>query len=250
MTERGIIQFDEEQSRAVEAAYRTPDVVAQRRRLVELLELQPGERVLDIGCGPGFLADEMAAAVGAPVTGIDQSESMLALARARTPGNEYRRGDAKALSFEDAAFDVITSTQVYEYVDDVPLALREARRVLRPGGRLLIMDTDWDTVIWRTSDYERHARVLKAWDAHFVHRDLPRRLPQLLREGDFELRTVEAIPFLNVGYDPQTFTGALVQFVAAFEGTEEGQAWREDIESLGPDYFSCMNRYVFVATRR
>ena len=78
-----MLRFDDESSRRVEAAYLTPDVVAQRRGVREWLALRPGERVLDVGVGPGFLAAEMADEVGpdGTVAGIDVSESMLALAR-------------------------------------------------------------------------------------------------------------------------------------------------------------------------
>jgi len=136
------IRFDAAMSRRVESAYTTPDVVEQRRVVVGALSLQPGERVLDIGSGPGFLACEMASAVGASgsVTGIDPSEHMLALAGERqAPAHvTFRPGNASDLPFADAEFDVVTSTQVYEYVADMPRALAEAHRVLRPGGRALI----------------------------------------------------------------------------------------------------------------
>jgi arsenite methyltransferase len=71
----------------------------------------------------------------------------LAAARARPPGAapvEFGPGDVGALPFGDGSFDVVTSTQVYEYVADMPAALAQARRVLRPGGRLLVLDTGYD----------------------------------------------------------------------------------------------------------
>ena len=79
------LAFDEERSRAVDTLYATDDVVGQRRATLEALDLQPGERVLDIGCGPGYLAAEMAELVGPEgfVQGIDPSPHMLAIAARR-----------------------------------------------------------------------------------------------------------------------------------------------------------------------
>ena len=148
-----MLEFDEENARRLEAIYRTPDVIEQRRAIRAALLLQPGERVLDIGSGPGFLAAEMAAVVGpnGRVHGIDPSETMLASARRRDAPVEYRTGDALALPFPDEHFDVAVCTQVYEYVEDVAAALAEARRVLRTGGRLLVLDTDWDSIVWHSA---------------------------------------------------------------------------------------------------
>jgi SAM-dependent methyltransferase len=116
------LQFDEEASRRLEATYTTPDVVEQRRAIRTALALGGGENVLDIGSGPGLLACEMAAEVGAvgSVDGIDPSESMLALARGRRPPEgaaeiRFVTGDACALPFADESFDVAVATQVYEY---------------------------------------------------------------------------------------------------------------------------------------
>src|SRR5436305_9148174 len=120
---RATLQFDEEASRRSEATYMTPDVVEQRRAVRVALALGQGEKVLDIGSGPGLLARELAAEVGAlgSVDGIDPSESMLALARRRRPAAgaaEVRCvvGDACALPFADGSFDAAVATLVYEYV--------------------------------------------------------------------------------------------------------------------------------------
>jgi arsenite methyltransferase len=79
---------------------------------------------------------------------IDTSETMLARARRRDAPVEYGVGDALALPFPDEHFGVAVCTQVYEYVEDIAAALTEARRVLRAGGRLLVLDTDWDSIVW------------------------------------------------------------------------------------------------------
>ena len=94
-----MLEFDEENARRLVAVYTTPDVVDQRRAIRAALALQPGEHVLDIGSGPGFLAAEMAEEVGADgrVHGIDPSDSMLAIARrSETPGRVRPRRRAGA----------------------------------------------------------------------------------------------------------------------------------------------------------
>jgi len=243
-----MLQFDEENAKQVGTAYMTPDVVEQRRAVRELLALQPGERVLDIGSGPGFLADEMAAEVGpdGAVRGVDASESMLAIARRRETAVEYAIGDALALPYADETFDAAVATQVYEYVPDMPTALAEARRVLRPGGRLLVLDTDWDAIVWHSSDRDRMMRVLEKWNNHLADPYLPRRLPRLLRDAGFQLAATTIIPILNQGAGTDTLSHGVMPIIADFV---DDRAWMEDLLGLGEDYFFSLNRYVFAAYR-
>jgi arsenite methyltransferase len=254
------LQFDEEWSRRVEATYTTPDVVEQRRVIRAALALEQGETVLDIGSGPGLLACEMAAEVGTvgSVDGVDPSESMLALARGRQPSEgaaeiRFLAGEACALPFASDRFDVAVATQVYEYVQDVVAALSEAFRVLRPGGRLLVLDTDWDSIVWHSGDSERMRRVLAAWDEHLVHPHLPRRLTGLLSATGFSVARRAVIPLLNAGYDPNTFSAGLIGFITAFvpgrRGLSEREVrdWADDLKALGDDYFFSLNRYLFIA---
>jgi arsenite methyltransferase len=256
------MQFDEATSRRVEATYTTPDLAGQRRVIRAALGLKPGEDVLDIGSGPGFLASEMSAEVGpgGSVTGVDPSPSMLALARGRPQAAnsalvKFCAGEATALPCAGNSFDAVTSTQVYEYVENVPAALAEAWRVLRPGGRLLVLDTDWDSIVWRSGDHDRMRRVLAAWDRHLADPYLPRRLTGLLEEAGFSVTHRSAIPLLNAGYDPDTYSAGLIGFVAAFVPGHsditagELACWASDLVGLGPGFFFSLNRYLFVAAK-
>ncbi|HET8758680.1 MAG TPA: methyltransferase domain-containing protein [Solirubrobacteraceae bacterium] len=243
-----MLQFDAKQAKQVESTYMTPDVVDQRRATRALLDLRPGETVLDIGSGPGFLADEMAAEVGpeGAVHGVDPSESMLAIARRRETRVAYATGDALALPFADETFDAVVSTQVYEYVTDMPAALAEARRVLRPGGRVLVLDTDWDAVVWHSNDRDRMMRVLEKWNDHLADPYLPRRLPRLLRDAGFELTSTTVIPIVNQGSRTDTLSHGVMPLIADFV---DDQGWKDDLLAMGEDYFFSLNRYVFVAYR-
>jgi SAM-dependent methyltransferase len=162
---------------------------------------------------------------------------------------------ALALPFEDESFHIAVSTQVYEYIEEIEAALAEAHRVLRPGGRLLVLDTDWDSVVWRSRDDARMGRVLAAWDEHLAHRDLPRRTPQLLREAGFAPAAARIVPILNIGFRRATYSGGMAELIADFvpgrRGVDaaEAAAWREDLVSMGDDYFFSLCRYLFTATR-
>lgn len=91
----------------------------------------PGTRLLDIACGSGYAAG-VAALRGATVSGLDASEALIAIARARTPTGDFRLGDMFALPFDDRSFDVATSFNgIWKGCE---AALLEARRVVRPGG--------------------------------------------------------------------------------------------------------------------
>ena len=251
----------------LETVYAAPAIAAQRARTRAALGVRPGDRVLDVGCGPGFLACELGHEVGGSgrVIGIDESPEMLEAARARIareglPGRvEVQRGDAARLDFPDQAVDVVTVVQVYLYVPDVEGALAEANRVLRPGGRLAVVDTDWDSCVWLTADRERHRRVMEGRLAHFAHPHLPTRLPGLLVRAGFRLAHAETIPLLELDGSPGTFSGGLIAPTADLAirhgvPREEVEAWKADLLARAEagksgDYLFSLTRFLFVAAR-
>ncbi len=257
------IDFNAAAARALEAAYLTTDVIEQRSIVLRLLSLLPGDAVLDIGSGPGLLAAELADTVGPEgrVVGLDLSEPMIEMGRQRCadrPQVSFEQGDAAELPFEADAFDVVVTTQVYEYVPDIPGALAEVGRVLRPGGLVAILDTDYDSLVVHTEDPERLDRIMDAWDEHFVHRGLPRTLGGALTDAGFRLRHRVAIPMFNPEYVPSAFSFHLTKLIAGFSKgrractDEDAAGWLAELDQLGRAgrYFFSLNRYLFVAEWR
>jgi demethylmenaquinone methyltransferase / 2-methoxy-6-polyprenyl-1,4-benzoquinol methylase len=109
------------------------------RRETAAAVVRPGDRVLDVCCGTGDLA-VAAAAAGGRVTGVDFSERMLERARRKSQAVEWLQADALALPFADHSFDVATAGFGVRNFEDLETGLRELRRVLRPGGRVGVLE--------------------------------------------------------------------------------------------------------------
>jgi ubiquinone/menaquinone biosynthesis C-methylase UbiE len=142
--------------------------------LVRLTGVQPGQRVLDVACGPGFLTRAFARA-GADATGLDATEAFLAFARAEAADDRlanvtFHAGDAEQLPFDDAAFDVVTCRAAFHHFPHPERVLAEMRRVCRPGGRVLVADMLGDDDRERAALHDRietlcdptHVRALPA----------------------------------------------------------------------------------------
>ena len=256
-----VLEFTEEAAHQLESLYLTKDVVDQRSETIKHLALRDGERVLDLGCGPGFLSESIAAVVGSDgaVRGIDISSDLITLCSRRSPPNwlTYAVGDATHLSEPNNCFDVVACTQVAEYVPDVNRVLSEAFRVLRPGGRAVFVATDWDALVWSSDNPDRMALVMKSWESHCAHPRLPRSLISLLVSKGFRFDGATVFPILNLKWEDSAYSKGLAGLVRDFVGRkrelppEDLKAWYDEfarLEELGRYFFSS-NRYIFRASR-
>lgn len=256
------LRFDEAATKGLLALYVTPDVVAQRAEFLGALNPQTGDRVLDVGSGPGFLASAIADATGPSgvVRGVDISEPLLSVARshcAHLPWVEFRHGDATQLPYPDRAFDAAISTQVLEYVRDTDVALFEIHRVLGPGGRVVIVDTDWDSIVWDSPNRERMGRILAAWEQHAANVHLPRTLANRLSRVGFRVQSQKVVPLFNPSYDPNTYSNRIIDLIVPFVTgrngitRDEAEEWAKDLRQAGKEgsYFFSLNRYLFIAQK-
>jgi len=167
----------------VVSAYRADDVAAIRAAQIALLGPLDGLRVLDVGSGPGIFARDLALR-GARVTAMDSAPAMLEAARAEAAraGVELEppAGDASAPPVADGAYDAAVVVQVVEYVPDAVGCLAAVARAVRPGGSLLVCDTDWTTAAWGIADTALAERVKAGWCATKEHPDAGRRIPAWL----------------------------------------------------------------------
>ena len=128
---------------------------------VTLAGLRPGQRALDVGCGPGALTGRLAAVLGADaVAAVDPSAPFVAAAADRHPGVDVRRASAEDLPFDDDTFDVSLAQLVVHFMKDPVAGLREMARVTRPGGSVLASVWDHAGDAGPLSVYWRAAREL------------------------------------------------------------------------------------------
>lgn len=256
------IEYDEKESRATERAYMGPEITAQRKAILRALSLRPGERALDVGVGPGLLCQDMARQVGegGRVHGIDNSDAMVRIARARCHDLSQvaiELGDATNLPVADRCFEAVVCTQVLLYVDDVERALAEMHRALRPGGRVLVLETDWRGLVLNSALPEITELGVQAWDAAVASPGLPPRMEPMLRGAGFDAVAVTPVPVLSTSFEVdgfphlnmQSFRESMVNQGLVTE--HQAVEWLDDLRAKhhSGEFFLCVNRFMFTACR-
>jgi SAM-dependent methyltransferase len=168
-------------------------IVRLRRWERDHLGLRAGWRLLDVGCGLGEAALALAPALGeqGQLVGVDRSEEMLRVARSKAAGTlcsvRFTVGDACALDEPDEGFDAVRCERTLQWISDPAAAVAEMRRVLAPGGRLSLIDTDWSTFSIDVGDDDLAARIAGSMrDERGRPSNVGRRLADLVRSADLE----------------------------------------------------------------
>ncbi|MFI7677600.1 methyltransferase domain-containing protein [Actinophytocola sp. NPDC049390] len=149
-----------------------------------------GEVVVDVGCGGGRAVGELAR-LGARAIGVDRDPEMVAAAAARWPAGEFHVGDVTALPLPDASVTGYRADKVLHVVEDPAPALAEARRVLRPGGRVVLTGQDWDAIVVDSADPDRTRALVHARADTMPNPRAARQYRNLLLDNGFTDVTVE-----------------------------------------------------------
>lgn len=222
-----------------------PDFRRAKAAGIDALGLRPGMTVVELGCGLGDDVRELAhlVAPGGRAIGIDASEALIGMARRRVspgalPGLELLRGDAHDLPLADGIADAARVERTLQHVADPARALAELARVLRPGGRVVVWEPDWGTLMIAADPAEVGALVCRRRAAAFRHPHMGRALPALAVAAGLAIEGVSA--GVHLTRDP-SFAEAQFGFVrearaALGEGAlaaAEVAAWEEDLARRG-----------------
>jgi len=217
---RDTASADAEQARDLAARLerrgKAKDEIEARDTYLGLLDIAPGERILDVGCGSGVVTREIARRVGnrGLAVGVDPSPALLAVARevAKESGVgdcvEFHEGNALRLPFPDRSFDAVVCVTVLSHVPRGEAAIPELVRVLRPGGRLGVYDLDTDMTAFTHFDRALTRRIVTAAsDATAVNGWLVRQLPLLFQRAG--IVDVRARGFFPLETDLKSFYGGM-----------------------------------------
>ncbi|MBB5851394.1 methyltransferase domain-containing protein [Amycolatopsis umgeniensis] len=209
-------------SQRLDAADALPGAAELRARTCELLRLEPGSAVIDVGCGTGLAASELSSR-GFRAVGVDLSPEMIDEARRRSPETDFLVGDAYALPV-DVGFAGYRADKVFHELAEPELALVEARRVLLPGGRIVLSGHDWEALVIDSAYPALTREIVRARASVIVAPRAARGFRRLLAGSGFREISVEGV----VGFlGGESFARGLVE-VAVRMGAislEEGEIW-------------------------
>jgi arsenite methyltransferase len=263
--ENKAFQFDEKLAGQLNRLFQTDSVRKLRKSYLDLLSVQPGEHVLDVGCGTGANSIALVESLqgNCRVTGIDNSEPMLAIGRENLRKHPFgdrivlQPGDAHRLSFGDGDFDSAMIIQVLEYSIDPIALLKEIRRVLKDRAKIFVADTDWDTIVWNSTQKEITRRIVSQWSDHEADGWQGRKIVEYLKRTGFMNIHGGIFTIAETSFEPGGYAHTVTEVVTDYlerSGKMKRKVLEEWIADLkeqdrnGYFYFS-LNRYAFVAEK-
>ena len=233
---------------------RAPFAVALRKRLCDLLQATPGQKVADVGCGTGKVVAELSES-GVQAIGVDISEQAISRARRRFPTADFRIASAETLPFADGELRGYVARLLFQHLKDPAPSLAEAWRVLGPNGRLVVVDVENDLWAIDCDDPSLLRRMLPAFADTVANPWICRRFRSLLVEAGFsevavEMHSVVGTTLAEAGPLWTAITGAGV--AAGVLTTEQADVWlaeqvRRDAQG---QLFAAIPAFFFSARRR
>jgi ubiquinone/menaquinone biosynthesis C-methylase UbiE len=227
----------------LEERSRLPDVQEVNQKLCQAVAAKPGERLLEVGSGSGVLCRMLAPQLqqAGCIVGVDISPEMTAEARKYAlsagihAGIAFETGAAEALPYSDASFDGAIAVRLLLHVSDPDLVIREMARVVKPGGKILVMDWDFDTVTVDHPDREQTRRLLH-WrsDQHGGNNWSGRQLWRRMQVAG--LRNLSVHPWVTVthseadGLTQSLWRAAQVACEGGAISPDEQEAWVNELK--------------------
>lgn len=243
---------------ALDIQAQLPPIQRLHAWLLEQLDPLPGMHVLDVGCGTGEDVRGLAVSVAptGSATGVDPSETMLAEARRRGEASRnpalFVSGTAERLPADDGSLDLVRSERVLQHLADPAVAVREMARVLRLGGRVGLIDTDWRTLATWPGDPHVAAAWREDWGGFPTPTAGAQLLDLVLRHGFADARVTTDTLMLR----PRTLDQPPISFVLDHatrraEAAGEDSTWRQTLEESAAQgsFVFAVTLYAVVATR-
>lgn len=214
-----------------------------KRAMISLLDPRAGDHVLDIGCGAGDDVRSLARLVGAGrATGVDSSATMIAEAWKRSEGTglpvSFFQGDAHCLDLPDESIDACRAERVFQHLDDPAVALVEAVRVMRPGGRIAVVEPDYGSQIIVGAPGDVTHRILRSRCAHFRSGTIGRTLPKLFKNLRLIDLNVTIFTIGSTDVEQESERALLRKYSISAEeagmiSRAERAAWLRDLDEAG-----------------
>ena len=214
---------------------------SRRNAILSEVRIQPGDTIIDVGCGAGHLLPHLAKAVGGSGTiyGLDPNTDQMEQAKKRCEGLQniiFLEENADKSDLQDESCDSATSTQALEYIPNVDAALDEITRVMKTGGAFVNISILWDHFKFFGADKKLNDKVHEAFRAHCSHQMLPMELPGKLAHRGFGRIRDKSLAFVITKRDensPARYTEAVMANFALTQGVTEAEVsdWKSQLEA-------------------